>query len=49
MTIAELERQLESLKFTVERLQERVAHLERTKSDKMQVYEYWDEYNARKK
>jgi len=49
MTIAELEAQVDSLKFTVERLTERIEKLEHNKADKMRVYEYWDEYNARKK
>ena len=49
MTLKELEQQLNSLKFTVERLQEKVEPLEHTKGDKMRVYEDWDEYNARKK
>ena len=49
MTLAELEQQLNSLKFTVERLQEKVEHLERTKGDKMVVYENWEPLYDRKK
>jgi len=45
MTISELERKINSQQFIIERLTERIEKLERTKSDKMRVYENWN--NAR--
>ena len=45
MTISELERKINSQQFIIERLTERIEKLERTKADKMRVYENWN--NAR--
>lgn len=49
MTIAELERQVDSMKFIIERLTERVEKLERApKPDRTTFYENWDSVYGRK-